>query len=92
RPPFASEGEDCDPGLLHLQHDPCCTSECKFRPRVQCSPCCRNCTFEKAGKVCQESISATCKGESKCTGRCSGWAIVRTGAGRAGPRDTTRNV
>ncbi|XP_072554871.1 disintegrin and metalloproteinase domain-containing protein 17a isoform X3 [Paramormyrops kingsleyae] len=69
------EGEDCDPGLLHLQHDPCCTSECKFRPRVQCSdrnsPCCRNCTFEKAGKVCQESISATCKGESKCTGNSS---------------------
>ncbi|XP_048861066.1 disintegrin and metalloproteinase domain-containing protein 17a isoform X2 [Brienomyrus brachyistius] len=69
------EGEDCDPGLLHLQHDPCCTSNCKFRPGVQCSdrnsPCCRNCTFEKAGKVCQESISATCKGESKCTGNSS---------------------
>uniref|UniRef100_A0A8C9T9B7 ADAM metallopeptidase domain 17a n=1 Tax=Scleropages formosus TaxID=113540 RepID=A0A8C9T9B7_SCLFO len=69
------DGEDCDPGLLHLTDDPCCTSSCKFRPGVQCSdrnsPCCKNCSFEKAGKVCQESINATCKGESKCTGNSS---------------------
>lgn len=32
------------------------------------TPCCRNCMFEKAGTKCQEAISATCKGESYCTG------------------------
>lgn len=30
------EGEECDPGLLHLNDDPCCTSDCKFKPDVQC--------------------------------------------------------
>ncbi|KAI1895889.1 hypothetical protein AGOR_G00111400 [Albula goreensis] len=69
------DGEDCDPGLLHLNDDPCCTSTCKFRPNMQCSdrnsPCCRNCRFEVAGKRCQEPISATCKGTSNCTGNSS---------------------
>ncbi|KAJ8290525.1 hypothetical protein GJAV_G00014020 [Gymnothorax javanicus] len=69
------EGEQCDPGLLHLNNDPCCTSTCKFKPYVQCSdrnsPCCRDCMFEKAGKQCQEAINATCKGASHCTGNSS---------------------
>lgn len=30
------EGEDCDPGLLHLGNDLCCTSDCKFQKRAQC--------------------------------------------------------
>ncbi|KAL0170337.1 hypothetical protein M9458_034933, partial [Cirrhinus mrigala] len=30
------EGEDCDPGLLHLNDDPCCTAKCEFRNRAQC--------------------------------------------------------
>uniref|UniRef100_A0A8C5ATK3 ADAM metallopeptidase domain 17a n=1 Tax=Gadus morhua TaxID=8049 RepID=A0A8C5ATK3_GADMO len=69
------EGEDCDPGLLHLNDDPCCTAECKFKPNAQCSdrnsPCCKACVFEQAGKRCQEAISATCKGVSNCTGESS---------------------
>uniref|UniRef100_A0AAY4AIY5 Uncharacterized protein n=1 Tax=Denticeps clupeoides TaxID=299321 RepID=A0AAY4AIY5_9TELE len=69
------EGEDCDPGLLHLNDDPCCTSTCKFKSKVQCSDrnsqCCKNCRFEKAGKVCQEPITATCKNMSTCTGMSS---------------------
>ncbi len=32
------------------------------------SPCCKNCRFESADKICQEIITATCKGTSKCTG------------------------
>ncbi|XP_077477036.1 disintegrin and metalloproteinase domain-containing protein 17a isoform X1 [Stigmatopora argus] len=69
------EGEDCDPGLLHLNDDLCCTSTCKFKSSSQCSdrnsPCCRNCKFEVAGKTCQESITATCKGDAACTGNSS---------------------
>ncbi|XP_028652711.1 disintegrin and metalloproteinase domain-containing protein 17 [Erpetoichthys calabaricus] len=69
------EGEECDPGLLHMSEDPCCTDQCKFRPMAECSdrnsPCCRTCKFEQAGKVCQEAINATCKGESTCTGKSS---------------------
>lgn len=30
------EGEECDPGLLHLNDDPCCASDCKFKKRAQC--------------------------------------------------------
>lgn len=30
------EGEECDPGLLNLDNDPCCTSECKFKKDAQC--------------------------------------------------------
>ncbi|XP_041668557.1 disintegrin and metalloproteinase domain-containing protein 17a [Cheilinus undulatus] len=69
------EGEECDPGLLHINDDPCCSSDCKFKRDAQCSdrnsPCCRNCKFEQAGKRCQEPISATCKGISSCTGNSS---------------------
>ncbi|XP_008306635.1 disintegrin and metalloproteinase domain-containing protein 17a [Cynoglossus semilaevis] len=69
------EGEECDPGLLHLNDDPCCSSTCKFKHDAQCSdrnsPCCRNCTFQQAGVRCQEPISATCKGTSSCTGNSS---------------------
>uniref|UniRef100_A0A8C4I3P0 ADAM metallopeptidase domain 17 n=1 Tax=Dicentrarchus labrax TaxID=13489 RepID=A0A8C4I3P0_DICLA len=69
------EGEECDPGLLHLNDDPCCSSECKFKSAAQCSdrnsPCCRKCRFEQAGTRCQEPISATCKGTSSCTGNSS---------------------
>ncbi|XP_034015259.1 disintegrin and metalloproteinase domain-containing protein 17a isoform X2 [Thalassophryne amazonica] len=69
------EGEECDPGLLHQNEDPCCTSDCKFKPSAQCSdrnsPCCWTCMFQRAGTVCQEPISATCKGISRCTGNSS---------------------
>ncbi|XP_033975588.1 LOW QUALITY PROTEIN: disintegrin and metalloproteinase domain-containing protein 17a [Trematomus bernacchii] len=69
------EGEECDPGLLHLNDDPCCSADCKFKPGAKCSdrnsPCCRICEFEHAGIRCQEPISATCKGISSCTGNSS---------------------
>ncbi|XP_062378028.1 disintegrin and metalloproteinase domain-containing protein 17a [Sardina pilchardus] len=69
------EGEECDPGLLHRYEDPCCTSNCKFRPTAQCSdrnsPCCKGCEFERPEKTCQEPITATCKGLSQCTGTSS---------------------
>uniref|UniRef100_A0A3B1IIR9 ADAM metallopeptidase domain 17 n=1 Tax=Astyanax mexicanus TaxID=7994 RepID=A0A3B1IIR9_ASTMX len=69
------EGEECDPGLLHLSTDPCCTADCKLRPGKLCSDrnsaCCKNCVYEKKGKQCQEQINATCKGESYCTGTSS---------------------
>ncbi|XP_063079558.1 disintegrin and metalloproteinase domain-containing protein 17 [Engraulis encrasicolus] len=66
------DGEECDPGLLHLSHDPCCTSSCKLRPGKQCSDrnsaCCQDCMYEVEGKACQEPINATCTGMSYCTG------------------------
>ncbi|XP_053701531.1 disintegrin and metalloproteinase domain-containing protein 17a isoform X2 [Synchiropus splendidus] len=69
------EGEDCDPGLLNLNIDECCTANCKFKPGVQCSdrnsPCCRKCKFKHEGVRCQEAISATCKGTSHCLGNSS---------------------
>ncbi|XP_070589067.1 disintegrin and metalloproteinase domain-containing protein 17 [Erythrolamprus reginae] len=69
------EGEECDPGLLHLQNDLCCTSDCKLKLNAKCSdrnsPCCKGCQFESADKKCQEAINATCKGESYCTGNSS---------------------
>lgn len=69
------EGEECDPGLLHLNDDRCCTADCRFKPAAQCSDrnsaCCRNCMFEAAGTRCQEAINATCKGISSCTGNSS---------------------
>ncbi|XP_057678842.1 disintegrin and metalloproteinase domain-containing protein 17 [Corythoichthys intestinalis] len=65
-------GEECDPGLLHLTSDPCCTAKCRLKEGARCSdrnsPCCRKCQLETAGKVCQEPIDATCKGRSYCTG------------------------
>ncbi|TRY55956.1 hypothetical protein DNTS_011341 [Danionella cerebrum] len=69
------EGEECDPGLLHLNSDRCCTATCKLRPNIQCSDrnsaCCKDCMFERQGKVCQEPMDATCKGRSYCTGNSS---------------------
>ncbi|XP_066532798.1 disintegrin and metalloproteinase domain-containing protein 17 [Hoplias malabaricus] len=69
------DGEECDPGLLHLSVDACCTADCKLRPNKQCSDrnsaCCKNCMYEKQGKQCQEQINATCKGVSYCTGNSS---------------------
>ncbi|GCB61038.1 hypothetical protein scyTo_0012843 [Scyliorhinus torazame] len=66
------EGEQCDPGLLYLTMDKCCTELCQLKKNKNCSdknsPCCKNCQFEEAGKKCQEAINATCKGESMCTG------------------------
>ncbi|XP_012679367.2 disintegrin and metalloproteinase domain-containing protein 17 [Clupea harengus] len=70
------DGEECDPGLLHLSNDPCCTANCKLRPGKQCSDrnsaCCKDCVYERKGKACQEPINATCKGMSYCTGNDSG--------------------
>uniref|UniRef100_A0A4W3IIW2 ADAM metallopeptidase domain 17a n=1 Tax=Callorhinchus milii TaxID=7868 RepID=A0A4W3IIW2_CALMI len=67
------EDEECDPGLIHLSDDKCCTERCKLKPGKRCSdknsPCCKNCQFEKAGEKCQEAINATCKGTSACTGK-----------------------
>uniref|UniRef100_A0A8D3DH78 ADAM metallopeptidase domain 17a n=1 Tax=Scophthalmus maximus TaxID=52904 RepID=A0A8D3DH78_SCOMX len=67
------EGEECDPGLLHLNDDPCCSSGCKFKHGAhdRNSPCCSDCKFQQAGVRCQEPISATCKGTSSCTGNSS---------------------
>ncbi|XP_071390909.1 disintegrin and metalloproteinase domain-containing protein 17 [Centroberyx affinis] len=68
-------GEECDPGLLHINTDRCCTAKCKLRPAAQCSDrnsaCCKDCRFESEGEVCQEPIDATCKGRSHCTGNSS---------------------
>ncbi|CAG10510.1 unnamed protein product, partial [Tetraodon nigroviridis] len=54
------EGEECDPGLLHLDNDPCCTFECKFKKDAQCSdrnsPCCASCKFEKQ----EQGLSSLC--------------------------------
>ncbi|XP_041815010.1 disintegrin and metalloproteinase domain-containing protein 17-like [Chelmon rostratus] len=69
------QGEECDPGLLHINSDRCCTTDCRLRAGAQCSDrnsaCCKNCRFESEGEVCQEPIDATCKGHSYCTGNSS---------------------
>lgn len=69
------QGEQCDPGLLHINSDPCCTGDCRLVAGAQCSDrnsaCCKNCRFEFKGEVCQEPINATCKGHSYCTGNSS---------------------
>uniref|UniRef100_A0A673AHS2 Disintegrin and metalloproteinase domain-containing protein 17-like n=1 Tax=Sphaeramia orbicularis TaxID=375764 RepID=A0A673AHS2_9TELE len=69
------QGEECDPGLLHIHSDRCCTDDCRLRGGAQCSDrnsaCCKNCQFEAKGEVCQEPIEATCKGHSYCTGNSS---------------------
>ncbi|CAN9507993.1 unnamed protein product [Ophioblennius macclurei] len=68
-------GEQCDPGLLHLNHDRCCTPDCRLREGAQCSDmnsaCCKGCRFQSRGEACQEPIDATCKGHSYCTGNSS---------------------
>ncbi|KAM4522427.1 disintegrin and metalloproteinase domain-containing protein 17 [Odontesthes bonariensis] len=69
------QGEECDPGLLHINSDRCCTTGCRLRDGAQCSDrnsaCCKHCRFESRGEVCQEPIDATCKGHSYCTGNSS---------------------
>ncbi|XP_027706127.1 disintegrin and metalloproteinase domain-containing protein 17 [Vombatus ursinus] len=69
------EGEECDPGIMYLNNDTCCNTNCTLKKGVQCSdrnsPCCKNCQFETAEKKCQEAINATCKGVSFCTGNSS---------------------
>ncbi|XP_037605838.1 disintegrin and metalloproteinase domain-containing protein 17 isoform X1 [Sebastes umbrosus] len=69
------QGEECDPGLLHINSDRCCTAECRLTAGAQCSDrnsaCCKNCRFESEGEICQEPIDATCKGHSYCTGNSS---------------------
>uniref|UniRef100_A0A3Q4GRX2 ADAM metallopeptidase domain 17b n=1 Tax=Neolamprologus brichardi TaxID=32507 RepID=A0A3Q4GRX2_NEOBR len=69
------QGEECDPGLLHINSDLCCTPNCRLKADAQCSDrnsaCCRECSFEAKGAVCQEPIDATCKGHSYCTGNSS---------------------
>lgn len=30
------QGEECDPGLLHINTDRCCTAECKLTAGAQC--------------------------------------------------------
>ncbi|XP_038583522.1 disintegrin and metalloproteinase domain-containing protein 17 [Micropterus salmoides] len=69
------QGEECDPGLLHINSDLCCTTDCRLKAEAQCSDrnsaCCKNCRFESEHKVCQEPIDATCKGHSYCTGNSS---------------------
>uniref|UniRef100_H3C9Y4 ADAM metallopeptidase domain 17 n=1 Tax=Tetraodon nigroviridis TaxID=99883 RepID=H3C9Y4_TETNG len=70
-------GEDCDPGLLHLHADRCCSHDCRLRAGAQCrlsdrnSVCCKNCVFQPEGEVCQEPMDATCKGRAFCTGSSS---------------------
>ncbi|XP_069370628.1 disintegrin and metalloproteinase domain-containing protein 17 isoform X2 [Paralichthys olivaceus] len=69
------QGEECDPGLLNINSDRCCTADCRLKPGAQCSDrnsaCCKDCSFESEGEVCQEPIDATCKGHSNCTGNSS---------------------
>ncbi|XP_034018668.1 disintegrin and metalloproteinase domain-containing protein 17 isoform X2 [Thalassophryne amazonica] len=69
------QGEECDPGLLHINSDRCCTPSCRLQPGAQCSDrnsaCCKNCQFESEGEVCQSPIEATCKGHAYCTGNSS---------------------
>ncbi|XP_077949941.1 disintegrin and metalloproteinase domain-containing protein 17 isoform X2 [Gasterosteus aculeatus] len=69
------QGEQCDPGLLHIHLDRCCTADCRLTAGAQCSDrnsaCCKNCVFAAEGEVCQEPIDATCKGHSYCTGNSS---------------------
>lgn len=66
------QNEECDPGLMNLKNDPCCSEQCRLRPNAICSDrnsaCCKDCKFEAKGQVCQEPIEATCKGHSRCTG------------------------
>uniref|UniRef100_A0A3P8V618 ADAM metallopeptidase domain 17 n=1 Tax=Cynoglossus semilaevis TaxID=244447 RepID=A0A3P8V618_CYNSE len=68
-------GEECDPGLLNINSDPCCSEDCRLRPGAQCSDrnaaCCKGCRFQAEGVVCQEPINTTCKGHSYCTGNSS---------------------
>ncbi|KAF7231091.1 disintegrin and metalloproteinase domain-containing protein 17 [Nothobranchius furzeri] len=68
-------GEECDPGLLHINSDRCCTKDCRLKDGAQCSDrnsaCCRACRFQSRGEVCQEPIDATCKGHSYCSGNTS---------------------
>ncbi|XP_068609537.1 disintegrin and metalloproteinase domain-containing protein 17 [Brachionichthys hirsutus] len=68
-------GEECDPGLLRINSDRCCTPDCRLRGGAQCSDrnsaCCRGCRFESEGEVCQEPMNATCKGHAYCTGNSS---------------------
>lgn len=69
------QDEECDPGLIHLDSDPCCSRDCRLLPPARCSDrnsaCCKGCQFEAKGQVCQEPIEATCKGHSYCTGNSS---------------------
>ncbi|XP_077409714.1 disintegrin and metalloproteinase domain-containing protein 17-like isoform X2 [Vanacampus margaritifer] len=64
--------EECDPGMVHMPPDPCCTGQCQLRAGARCSDrnsrCCRKCQLEARGKVCQDRLDAMCKGESYCTG------------------------
>lgn len=30
------QGEECDPGLLDINSDRCCTPDCRLRPAAQC--------------------------------------------------------
>lgn len=45
------DGEECDPGLLHLNDDPCCSSDCKFKRGAQCRY-----EIQKAGLIVQNTF------------------------------------
>lgn len=30
------QGEECDPGLLHINSDRCCTPDCRLKDEAQC--------------------------------------------------------
>lgn len=30
------QGEECDPGLLHINSDRCCTHDCRLKDGAQC--------------------------------------------------------
>ncbi|XP_037541956.1 disintegrin and metalloproteinase domain-containing protein 17, partial [Nematolebias whitei] len=69
------QGEECDPGLLQINSDKCCAADCRLKAGAQCSDrnsaCCKDCSFQSRGEVCQEPMDATCKGHSHCTGNSS---------------------
>uniref|UniRef100_A0AAQ5ZIK6 ADAM metallopeptidase domain 17b n=1 Tax=Amphiprion ocellaris TaxID=80972 RepID=A0AAQ5ZIK6_AMPOC len=91
------QGEECDPGLLHINLDECCTADCRLKAGSQCSDrnsaCCKNCKFESEGEVCQEPIDATCKGHSYCTETNSSCKVCcRSSSGVCAPyQDKTGN-
>ena len=76
------EGEECDAGVGNNNagvgdHDPCCTSKCKFNKKLDavCSPsnerCCdARCQFRIKGQVCarEDLHEATCVGNATCPG------------------------
>ncbi|KAM9003097.1 disintegrin and metalloproteinase domain-containing protein 30-like [Sarcophilus harrisii] len=62
--------EQCDCGTpKDCEQDKCCQPTCKLKGRAKCGsgPCCYNCRFRKAGKMCRAKNSE-CDLEEFCNG------------------------